>query len=223
MNVSMREQLHESAMHVQPLGNIDKAIAHGMQRRNRTFVVAAAAGTTCVAILAAVFLGASPDDSQPLPLGPPPPAPDSNVAGWPTTVRNAPGDYSLDGDRCGGRGSGVERSCNLGWMHNGYGSGDVDFRIDVGPAVAISDDGGTPVSVAGHDGIYRQITAHQEDWTVDIEGTPVAINLVTDPGTSRADLTEAHAIIDSIRTEPSDNDLGFRLVFTVTTNDWDSG
>jgi hypothetical protein len=108
-------------------------------------------------------------------------------------------------------------------MHNGYGSGDVDIRIDVGPEVAISDDGGMPVSVAGHNGIYRQVTARQEDWTVDIDGTPVAINLVAATGTSEADLTEAYAIIDSIRTEPSDNDVGIRVIFTVTTNDWDSG
>ena len=33
----------------------------------------------------------------------------------------------------------------------------------------------------------------------------------------------ADAIIDSIRAETADNHLGFRLVFTLSTNDWDSG
>ena len=44
-----------------------------------------------------------------------------------------------------------------------------------------------------------------------------------EPGTSEADLAEAHAIIDSMRTEANDSRYGFRLVFTITTNDWDSG
>jgi hypothetical protein len=41
--------------------------------------------------------------------------------------------------------------------------------------------------------------------------------------TSEADLTEAHAIIASMYTEAQDNLYGFRLVFRLTTNDWDSG
>jgi hypothetical protein len=51
----------------------------------------------------------------------------------------------------------------------------------------------------------------------------IDISLTAEPGTSQPDLAEAHAIIDSIRAEPSDNNLGFRLVFTLTTSDWDSG
>ncbi len=55
------------------------------------------------------------------------------------------------------------------------------------------------------------------------EGTTMTIRLVVKQGTSQADLTEAHAIIDSIRTELGDYLRGFRLVFTLPTNDWDSG
>ena len=77
--------------------------------------------------------------------------------------------------------------------------------------------------VAGHDGFYRRVDDRRERWMVDIEGEPVGIQLTAKPGTSRADLAEAHAIIDSMRTEPADYGLGFRLVFTLTSSDWDSG
>ena len=43
------------------------------------------------------------------------------VRGWPSTTRNAPGLYAWDGT-CGGQ------SCNVGFMHNGYGTGDVEVR-----------------------------------------------------------------------------------------------
>lgn len=49
------------------------------------------------------------------------------------------------------------------------------------------------------------------------------MRLTADPGASEASLAEAHAIIDSMRMEPWDNRLGFRLVFTITTDDWDPG
>ena len=82
--------------------------------------------------------------------------------------------------------------------------------------------GATAVTVAGHEGTYRRIDG-REQWTVVIEGKTIAIVLEARPGTSAADLADAHAIIDSMRTEPQDNYLGFRLVFTLGTNDWDSG
>jgi hypothetical protein len=77
--------------------------------------------------------------------------------------------------------------------------------------------------VAGHDSMYRRLDALREQWIVDIEGTLIAIQVIAEPGTSEADLAEAHAIIDSMRTEPQDTALGFRLVFRLTTDDWDSG
>ena len=223
------------------MGNIGQVIASRVQRRNRTLALAAGSSVTCVVIVAAVFFGASPGDSQPAPLQSPTPSlsPESNVRGWPTTGRNASGVYSLDGFRSCGRGGNRWSSCNIGWLHNGHGSSDFDIWIlGVDPLAtwmpewARSEIGsggdnladGTPVVVAGYDGYYRKVDDRRERWRVDIEGTPVAIQLTAKPGTSRADFAEAHAIIDSLRTAPSDHQsIGFSLVFTLTSNDWDSG
>ena len=86
-----------------------------------------------------------------------------------------------------------------------------------------SDDGWTTTVVAGHEGQYRRTDARTEERIVEIEGTTIAVRLTTKPGTSQAELDEAHAIIDSMRTQSRRTQLGFRLVFTLTTNDWDSG
>ena len=40
---------------------------------------------------------------------------------------------------------------------------------------------------------------------------------------SQADLAEAHAIIESMRTEAYATGYGFRLLFDIGTDDWDSG
>lgn len=114
-------------------------------------------------------------------------------------------------------------SCISGFMHNGYGSGDVEIRIEILPTGSMASGGGNTVTIAGHDAIHRRIDDRQEVWIVEIEETTIAIHLTTQPGTSSADLTEAYAIIESMRTEPQDNDLGFRLVFRLTTDNWDSG
>lgn len=145
-----------------------------------------------------------------------PPRTPEDPRGWPDTNENPPGVYSWDGYRCAGA------SCVFGFMHNGYGSGDVEIRVAIVPA-GLAPDGTTAVTVAGHDGIYRQLGAHLEEWIVEIEGTTISIRLTTRPGTSQADLADAHAIVGSMRYEPRDNDLGFALVFTLTTDDWDSG
>lgn len=147
---------------------------------------------------------------------PPSEAPDSEVRGWPDTTENEPGVYSWDGDPCG-------MSCISGFMHNGYGPGNVEIRVEVLPEGAMPGDGGDATTVAGHEGVYRRIDDHREVWIVDIEGTTIAIHLTAEPDASQAELAEAHAIIDSMRTEAQDNDLGFRLIFTLTTDDWDSG
>ena len=138
------------------------------------------------------------------------------VHGWPDTTENQAGVYSWNGSPCGG-------SCNQGFMHNGYGSGNVRISIELLPEGPIPDDGANAVTVAGRDAVHRGTDARNEAWYVDIEGTTIAIRLTAQPDTSEADLAEAHAIIDSMRTEAVDNDLGFRLVFTLTTNGWDSG
>jgi hypothetical protein len=139
------------------------------------------------------------------------------IHGWPDTGENTAGVYSWDGGRCAGT------YCVVGFMHNGYGSGDVEILFNVLAAKPTTDERTTSVTIAGHDGTYRRLDALREEWIVDIEGTLVSISLNAEPDASQADLAEAHAIIDSIRTEPSDNERGFRLVFTLSTNDWDSG
>ena len=164
----------------------------------------------------------SPSHTLSTPDGPPslPPAPSAQEAGrvrsWPSTRENPAGVYSWDGSSCG------LGNCIVGFMHNGYGSGNLEIRIE-----AVSDgatpSGATAVTVAGHNGMYRRIGAQQEEWIVDIEGTTIAIRFTADPGTSQAELAEVYAIIGSMRTEAQDNPLGFRLIFTLATDDWDSG
>jgi hypothetical protein len=139
-----------------------------------------------------------------------------NARGWPSTAENAAGVYSWDGSTCS------STYCSIGVMHNGYGSGDVLIRIQFAPENAATAGGGTPVTLAGHDAIYRR-TDQLERWTLVIEGQAIDITLEARPGTSPADLADGHAIIGSMRTEPRDTDLGFRLVFTIPTDDWDSG
>lgn len=133
--------------------------------------------------------------------------------GWPHTAENPAGTYSWN-DGCAGA------YCTLGFMHNGYGSGDVEITIGYRTGSPAPDDG-VRVTVAGHDGIYRRIDSRREEWIVDIEGATVAISLTAEFGTSEADLDEAQAIIDSMRTEPTAT--GFRILFTLATDDWDSG
>ncbi len=108
-------------------------------------------------------------------------------------------------------------------MHNGYGSGDVEIRVSVVPRRPASDDGATTVVVAGHDARYREVIAGVEEWIVEVDGTTLDIQLMAKPRTSASDMADAHAIIESMRTEPSDNIHGFRLIFTLATSDWDSG
>ncbi len=138
------------------------------------------------------------------------------VLGWPSTRENAAGVYSLDGSRCS------STFCVVGFMHNGQGSGDIEIRIHPERADTATGDGATAVTVAGHDGIYRR-TDRLEQWIFVVDGQTMAIDLEARPGTSAADLAEAYAIIRSMRTEPQDNYVGFRLVFTLATDDRDSG
>lgn len=202
----------------------------------RAWVLLAATAVLAVVLIGGVLAvgGAVRPPWVPLPATPPPatptPMPDAapwlqlpapsareglDVLGWPDTDRNAPGLYSFDGSTCAGS------FCSLGFMHNGYGSGAVEITIGI-VLQSATPDGGTAVTVAGHDGTYRRIDAGREEWLVDIEGRTIAIRLTARPGTSQADLDDAYSIIGSIRDESQDRN-GLRLVFILSTDDWDSG
>jgi len=150
---------------------------------------------------------------------------------WPDTNRNPPGLYSWDGHG--------DMYHLEGFMHNGYSHrpGEVSIFIGGDPEQLIPHRGQCAI-VAGYEGTYRRFigkrspSLHQssldwddssEEWMVDIQGTTVTITLAADPRTPEAQVADAHEIIDSIYVDPQDNDLGFRLIFTVPTNDWDSG
>jgi len=139
------------------------------------------------------------------------------VRGWPDTTQNPAGEYSWDGRTCAGG-----QSCVHGFMHNGYASGHVNIYIRGTPERPDPNKGQT-VTVAGHDALYRRTGTGTEEWIVGIQRATLAISLEAEPGASDADLAEAHAIIQSMRTETRDTKLGFRLVFTLMTNAWDSG
>jgi hypothetical protein len=203
------------------LGGLTDADPTARRRMVVLVALVALALTVSVAGVAGALLR---DRTLPEPLPPdlsvvPPPAtagPGEVVLGWPGTGQNAAGLYSWDGYRCS------QAYCSTGFMHNGYGSGDVDIRINP-PVSAMSDVIATPATVAGHDGTYRRIDDRSEEWFVEIDGTPITIRLDAEPGTSEADLADAHAIIASMYTEPVDRPFGFRLVFRLTNDDWDSG
>ena len=142
---------------------------------------------------------------------------DEVVRGWPDTNHNAPGVYSWDGSTCS------STWCGMSFMHNGMGTGDVDIQISTGPVAPSIADGATSATFAGQDGLHRRIDSMREAWFADIEGMTITIELAAEPGTSQADLADAYGIIASMRTEPQDNPFGFRLVFRLTTDDWDSG
>jgi hypothetical protein len=196
-------------------------------RRGRVLAVA-----VLLAVLTGCEAGVAGEPQVSTPSGPPASTPSATpslsvldptlegqvVARWPALGRNPAGLYSWDGWRCGAH---PGASCTIGFMHNGYGSGDVEIHIRQVPEGVT--DGVTAVTVAGRDGVYRRIDPRMEWWFVDIEGRTILIFLEARPGASRADLAEAHDIIGSMLTQPWDNDLGFRLVFTLATNDWDSG
>jgi hypothetical protein len=207
-------------------------VRRGVARRHRNRRLGAAAVVlgVWVVIGLAAFAFRSPDHSVPAEPRPSPTvAPGSTDAqGWPTTSRNPEGTYSWDGGSdCAGQ------SCNIGFMHNAYkpGTGDISIVIG-GDAGTIEPHEGTSVSVFGYEGSYLRSTgdtttggprAECEQWMVDIRGTTVTVRLCARPRAPADEIVEAHAIIESMRVEPQDSDLGFQLVFTLTTNTWDSG
>jgi hypothetical protein len=143
--------------------------------------------------------------------------PVQEIRGWPHTAQNPAGEYSWDRHTCAGQ------YCVLGFMHNGYGSGEVAIHVQGASEAPVPKEGRTAVTFAGHDGLYRRIGARTEEWIVPIQEVTLAVRLEAKQGATQADMAEAHAIIESMRTEPRDTNLGFRLVFTLATDDWDSG
>lgn len=206
------------------------------RRQVWTVVVGAIAGAAVVIVASAGLGGLVRTDRAPAVLDRPSPSPtsvmtpgtdDAEAHGWPGMSRNQPGTYSWSAPRCVPSPLFISE-CPIGWMHNGYGSGDVEVRVEVVPDLnewhILDGDDGTTVTVAGHVATYHRTAARREQWTIlDIDGTSIAITLTARPGTSEADLADAHTIIESMRTEPQDTDFGFRLVFELTNNDWDSG
>lgn len=109
-------------------------------------------------------------------------------------------------------------------MHNAYGAGDIEisFALMEGKGL-VPGHGGTAVTIAGHDAIYQRIDERRERWIVDIEAMTIDIRVTAASDAHPAHLAEGHAIIDSLRAEAWCSEFGFRLVFTLTTDDWDSG
>lgn len=144
-------------------------------------------------------------------------SPSERVHGWPDTSRNGPGLFSW-GAGCHGA------FCTYGWMHNGYGGGNVEITIGEG---GVLKDGASPATVAGHDALYQSIESDdgrlQEDWQVEVDDVPIHIRLIASPEASEAELAEAHAIIDSLYYMEPVGRVGFRLVFRLATENWDSG
>ena len=166
------------------------------------------------------------------------PLPDARVLDWPDTNRNPSGVYAWDGPGPIGNSYHLE-----GFMHNGYSRSPGEVAIYItGPEGQlplvpgrIVPHSGQCAIVAEHEGTYRRFTGKVsptmaldrddagEEWMVDIRGTTIVITLAADPLTPEAELAEAYEIIESISVDPQDSELGFRLIFTIPTNTWDSG
>ena len=239
MNESIRDLLRQGAdTVVRPRLDVDQLVAMADRRIVRRRLAALTVSAVAVAAIAVGSSALGPDDAtpSPAPVRPsetptPEPTPDTSdpspaasvprvpsedVEGWPTTSSNRAGAYSWDGRTCA-----KSTSCIPGFMHNGYGSGDVTLNIErvEGPAPG----GWTPTTVAGRPGAHRQLNEFQDVWRVEIHGTALEIRLTTRPDTNHSEIEEGRAIVASMYTEKRPTELGWRLVFILTTNDWDSG
>lgn len=80
--------------------------------------------------------------------------------------------------------------------------------------------------IAGHIGWFRRVAGPEpfELWIVEIDGVRIVITMRPWRGASEAVLAEAHAIVDSLRYQPSTlSSHGFRLVFRLSAGDWHFG
>jgi hypothetical protein len=150
------------------------------------------------------------------------------IHGWPSTRGSGPGLFSWEGSFCDG--GTCSASAHGGLMHNG----DVTITIDVDTEVPVLGDF-VEATIAGRYGWYRRVAEPQpsswldpyrlaEEWVFQTDGVWVAVRLWAKPNPSDAGLADAHAIIDSLRYEHTGRPTrGFRLIFTLTNGDWDSG
>lgn len=139
----------------------------------------------------------------------------SIVHGWPGTRHNRAGRYSWNMQV-------------KSWMHNPS-DNNIGVSITFSALSNTYENGPTVVTVGGYDGTYQELPmsadgVRTELWIVDIEDTRVTFTVEAQPGTTEAELAEAHEIIGSIRSEPrrKKNGGGFRLTFTLPGG-WDSG
>jgi hypothetical protein len=144
------------------------------------------------------------------------------VKGWPgNRGSSAPGLYSWDEVTC------EPTNCIMGVLHS-HGSDDgtdvESVRISISRITewSISDASATPVTVAGHQGLYLHSNPQLEGWNVDFDGTLLSITLSVGSGADEAVVDEAYSIIESLVYEQRDTPLGFRLVFRLPSGRWDS-
>lgn len=232
----IRETLlrHEANAPAFDASDARRAAGSARRRQLRNTAVGGIAGSAAAIAMITGLGGLMRADPPPTVLDRPPPSatcvampkPEEVVVlGWPRVTRNPAGVYSWDTD--------TDRpNSNEGWMHNAYkpGSGRVEIAFEGFPGQLTPHAGGTAATVAGCEATYRRFVAELdgrdgllERWMVDLQGTTVTITVTAKPGARKAEVAEAHEIVESIRMESADNDLGFQLVFTLTTDTWDSG
>jgi hypothetical protein len=229
--IDMRETLRRGIGEFSPQPGAYRRVLerHARRARNRRVgafaVTAIIAGAGVFAIVQQSRSGLSLHDSPSSPgsvvtssapsMATPTPHDEGVVHGWPGARHNPRGVYSWDAQ-------------SNNWMHNPTGASAVEISFNLkgpGPTVPLSE---AVVTVAGSAAMYRELPAVgsagdiREEWIVDINGTTVSIRLRAHAGTTETELAEAHAVVDSIRSEPQKDDPGFVLIFTLP-NGWDSG
>ena len=153
------------------------------------------------------------------------------VNGWPGRTVNGAGVYSWNGTPFP-----EFPNQTLGFIHNGHApsSGAVFIAIRGVPGRLVPHRGQASTTVADHESTHRRFTSGKgpwwfstggpgEAWMVDINGTTVTILLIAKPRAPKGEVAEAREIIESISVDPEDNELGFRLIFTIPSAFWDSG
>jgi hypothetical protein len=211
-----------------PMSDVSEArrVASRVRRRELRNVVGAAIAAVVVIVAVVGVGGLVRADRPPAVIDQPTPSPTctataerpaTKVHGWPDGGRNKAGVYSWGNYP-------PSDSVKEGWMHNAYppGSGQVEIFFRGVPGIVSTHPDETAATVAGCEGTYFVDELGDEWWMVDIQGTTVMI-IVEPGGAPKPEVDEAHEIVESIIAVPHDNAYGFQLLFTLTTNTWDSG